>query len=144
MAIRFIIHERENQALYIKGCQHVDLLKQWVYSLSKSISLQRQKHSLNVIQKLPFVNNPLDFLENKKVIQKINQAISSLQVSFDIEYIKLLTAFAAALLLYKNCQRSRIVQNLTIEEFHKRQQMLIMLSFHVLITKPALREEHSW
>ena len=72
MAIRFIIYERENQALYIKGCQHVDLLKQWVYSLSKSISLQRQKHSLNVIQKLPFVNNPLDFLENKKVIQKIN------------------------------------------------------------------------
>ena len=55
------------------------------------------------------------------MIQKINQAISSLQVSFDIEYIKLLTAFAAALLLYKNCHRSRVVQNLTIEEFHKRQ-----------------------
>ena len=66
MAIRFIIHERENQALYIKGCQHVDLLKQWVYSLSKSISLQRQKHSLNVIQKLPFVNNPLDFWKIKR------------------------------------------------------------------------------
>lgn len=123
MAIRFIIHEQhEDQSLYFKGCQYIDLLKQWVSSLSKPISLQRQKHSLSVIQKLPTVNSPLEFLENPNVIKKLNQAIASLQVSFDIKDIKLLTAFAAALLLYTNCQRSGVVQNLTIEEFNMRQK----------------------
>ena len=123
--IRFIMHEQEeDQALYIKGCRYLDLIKQWVYSLSKSISLQRQRHSLNIIQKLPSVSNPLNFLENPTVNLKVQHAIACLKVSFDIKDVKLLTAFAAAVLIYRNCQRSGVVQNLTIDEFDHRQQAI--------------------
>lgn len=121
MAIRFAMHNEEDQELYIKGCRYIDLIKQWVYSLSKSISLQRQRHSLNIIQKLPSVNNPLNFLENPLVNLKIQHAIACLKTSFDIKDVKLLTAFAAAVLIYRNCQRSGVVQNLTIQEFDQRQ-----------------------
>ena len=114
-------NQEEDQELYIKGCQYIDLIKQWVYSLSKSISLQRQRHSLNIIQTLPSVSNPLNFLENPKVNLKVQHAIACLKMSFDINDVKLLTAFAAAVLVYGNCQRSGVVQNLTIKEFDQRQ-----------------------
>ena len=73
-------------------------------------------------QKLPSVSNPLNFLENPTVNLKVQHAIACLKVSFDIKDVKLLTAFAAAVLIYRNCQRSGVVQNLTIDEFDHRQQ----------------------
>ena len=122
LAIRFTMHTQEDdQVLYVKACRYLDLIKQWVYSLSKSISLQRQRHSLNIIQELPSVGNPLNFLENPTVNLKVQHAIECLQVSFELEDVKLLTAFAAALLIYRNCQRSGVVQNLRIDEFERRQ-----------------------
>ena len=121
LAIKFIMHMQDNQALYVKGCRYLDLIKQWVYSLSKSISLQRQSHSLSIIQELPSVGNPLIFLENPTVNLKVQHAIECLKVSFQLNDVKLLTAFAAALLIYRNCQRSGVVQNLRVDEFERRQ-----------------------
>ena len=51
--------------------------------------------------------------------------IKSLNNSYeDTEHIKikLLIAFAAALIIYENCQRSGVVTNLTIEEYENRQR----------------------
>ena len=85
LAFRFIMHQQEeDQALYIKGCRYLDLIKQSVYFLSNSISLQRQKHSLNIVQKLSSVRNPLNFLENPTVNLKAQHAIACLKISFDI------------------------------------------------------------
>ena len=121
LAIRYVMHNQdEDQALYIKGCRYIDLIKQWVYSLSKSISLQRQRHSLNIVQQLPSISNPLDFLEDHQVNLKVQHAIACLKISFDIKDVKLLTAFAAAVIVYRNCQRSGVVENLTVGEFNER------------------------
>jgi len=122
MAIGFIIHENaDNQNLYIHGSQHRDIIKQWVKSLAKKISMQRQKHSMVAIKNLQSTSNPIPFIENEQVINKAHECIASLKKSFEISDIKFLTAYGAALLLYGNCQRPGVIQNLTMEEFDQRE-----------------------
>ena len=72
------------------------------------------------IHNLPNTSNLVTFLENPEVVKKVNECMTSLTRSFHISNIKLLTAHAAAILLYSNCQRSGIIQNLT-EEFNQRE-----------------------
>ena len=122
MAIGFVIHENaDHQHVYIRGSQLRDTIKQWVKSLAKNIAIQRQKHSMVVIKKLPNTRNPITFLERSDIINEVQESIRSLKKSFDISDIKIVTAYGAALLLYGNCQRSGVVQNLTTEEFQQRE-----------------------
>ena len=125
MAIKFILHENQlNQEMYIKGCRIIDNLSQWIHSLSKHISLQRQQHGIRVINQLPSTADPFKFLEDEEVHIRIKNTIASLKTSYeDTSYIKikLLIAFAAALIIYENCQRSGVVTNLKTSEFKNRQ-----------------------
>ena len=79
MAVKFIIHTQDativNQELYIRGSMLIEIMTQWCHSLSKAIALQRQQHSLRVIQKLPLINDPHEFLENDKVTKHLNVAM---------------------------------------------------------------------
>ena len=124
MAIKFILHNGTDQQIYIKGCRVIDTLSQWIHSLSKRISLQRQQHGIKVINELSAISHPFKFLEDEELSIRIQNTIASLQKSYeDTSYnkIKLLIAFAAALILYENCQRSGVVTNLTTAEFENRQ-----------------------
>ena len=71
MAIKYVIHTEDSmmkdQDLFIRGSMLLELLSQWGHSLSKAVALQRQQHSLRVIQKLPLTVDPHEFLENEKV-----------------------------------------------------------------------------
>ena len=59
MAIKFILHNGTHQEIYIKGCRVIDTSSQWIHSLSKHISLQRQQHGIKVIHELPAISHPL-------------------------------------------------------------------------------------
>ena len=124
MAIKFILHQNQhNQDMYIKGCRIIDTISQWIHSLSKHISLQRQQHGIRVINELPSTADPSKFLQSEEVAIRINNTIASLETSYkDTDYIKikLLIAFAAALIIYENCQRPGVVTNLKISEFKDR------------------------
>ena len=63
-------------------------------------------------------------MKNIHLRAKIDSAILNLASSFDLKDVKLLTAYAACLLLYKNSQRSGVVENLTLKEFSQRQRKL--------------------
>lgn len=71
LAIKYVIHTEDsmmkNQDLFIRGSMLLELLSQWCHSLSKAVALQRQQHSLRVIQMLPLIDDPHEFLENEKV-----------------------------------------------------------------------------
>ena len=122
MAIGFIMHDNaENDQIYIRGSQVRDVIKRWIRSLSNSIAMQRQQHSMRVIHNLPNTSNAVTFLENPEVVDRVNECIKSLKRSFHLSDIKFLTAYAAAILLYGNCQRSGVIQNLTTEEFNQRE-----------------------
>ena len=124
MAIRFLMHDNDtNQAMYVKRCRIIDTLSQWIRSLSKQISIQRQRHGIKIINELPSTSDPFDFINNEVSI-RIKNTIASLKRSYDntcYKKIKLLTAFAAAVLVYENGQRSGVVTNLTINEVQNRQ-----------------------
>lgn len=122
MAISFIMHENaDNETVFTWGSQVRDIIKQWIKSLSKKIAMQRQQHSMRVIHHLPNTPDPITFLENTDVVGKVHNCMASLKKSFHLHDIKFLTAYAAALLLYGNCQRSGVIQNLTIEKFDNRE-----------------------
>ena len=91
MAIKFILHENgTDQDLYMKGCRTVDTLSQWIHSLSKKISLQRQQHGLKVIKEF-------NFLEDQEVTIRVQNIIELLKKSYentDYNKIKLLIAYA--------------------------------------------------
>ena len=65
------------------------------------------------------------FMQNEEICMTIKNTIKTLNNSKeDTKYnrIKLLIAYATALITYENCQRSGVVTNLTIEEFENRQR----------------------
>ena len=122
MAISFIMHENaDDEKVFIRGCQVRDIIKQWIKSLSKKIAMQRQQHSMRVVHNIPNTPDPITFLENAEVVDKVHECMASLKKSFHLYDIKFLTAYAAALLLYGNCQRSGVIQNLTTDEFDNRE-----------------------
>lgn len=125
MAIQFILHEldtncKDNVDVYLKGSRLIDLLTQWTKSLSKAIAVQRQQHGLKMSDKVTDTADPYEFLENTEVLRKVTIAKQNLQTSFHQADIQLITAYAAALILYKNAQRSGVIQNLTTDEFDMR------------------------
>ena len=61
---------------------------------------------------------PQSHLEHKEAKEKVKIVRENLRVGkFDVQDIKLLTAFAVAILVYKNGQRSEVADNLAINEF---------------------------
>ena len=76
MAIKYLIHKDDytmkNQDLYIRGNMLLELMSNWGHSLYKPIALQRQQHSLKMMNKLPLVLDPDEFLENENVCKMIN------------------------------------------------------------------------
>ena len=63
-------------------------------------------------------------MKNTHLWAKVDSAILYLALSFDSKDVELLTAYAACLLLYKNSQRSGVIENLTLKDFSQRQQKL--------------------
>ncbi|XP_065906802.1 uncharacterized protein [Dysidea avara] len=125
LAIKYVIHAEDsmmtNKELFIKGSRLLELLTQWCLSLSKAIALQRQQHSLTITEQLPLVLDPQEFLENRKVQHNVQEARTVLGEGFDKPAAKILTAYAAACVVYGNGQRSGVVTNLRIVEFNQRQ-----------------------
>ena len=125
MAIQFVLHETEESHhdlnLFVKGTHLVNLLSQWTKSLSKSIAIQRQKHGIKMSKDVAIISDPYDFLESREVKTRLEKAKDSLkEEEIDISDVKLLTAYAAAKIVYTNSQRSGVIKNLTIEEFEAR------------------------
>ena len=89
-------------------------------------SNDRQQHALKVIDTLA-IQSPTQaasqLLNNTHLLTKMHLVISNLGSLFDTRDIKLLTAYAASLVLYRNNQRSGVIQNLTLKEFSQRKQV---------------------
>ena len=71
MAIGFIMHENaQNDMIYICGSQVRDIIQRWIRSLSNSIAMQWQQHSMWVVYNMPNTSNPVTFLENPEVVNE--------------------------------------------------------------------------
>lgn len=79
------------------------------------------EHSMRGIRNLPNISNLVTFLENPEVVKKVNECMTSLKRSFHISNINFLIAHAAGILLYRNCQRLGVIQNLT-EQFNQSER----------------------
>ena len=142
MATQFIMHKtyETNIELCAKGIRIINLLTQRIKSLSKSIAMQRQRHSIKMIETVATTEDPCKFLHSKRVKQKLHSAKRNLIQKLNGKNdIKLITAYAAAKIIYTNSQRSGVIQNLTIEEYDMR---TINVLSHVLIIRLDLKDGH--
>ena len=95
-------------------------LKGWCHLLGKSIAIQRQQYSAKVADEQPLAEEPEGFLANKEVTEKLQCAIRALETGMNKRNMQLLTAFCVAMILYYNGQRSGVIENVTIDEYHNR------------------------
>ena len=118
-AISFVAHQLFNDIKYHqKLTQYKYLLSTWIDSLRKLIALQRQERGIRLDSEVANTPSLIHCLENEEAKMKVAIATSNLRAGkFNIQDVKLLTAFAAAIILYKNGQRPGVVDNLTLEEF---------------------------
>jgi len=90
LAIKYVIHSEDsmmtNKELFVKGSRLLELLTQWCLSLSKSIALQRQQHSLTVTEQLPLVLDPQEFLDNKRVWRKKQIMVTTVYILYSYLY----------------------------------------------------------
>ena len=123
-AVDFVAHENFTDAkIHQTSLQYKTLLTSWINSLSKPIALQRQKRGIKLNSEVAHTTSPNLFLMDKEVKRKVSMATEKIRAGgFDTTDVKLLTAYAAALLVYKNSQRSGVVDNLTMEEFELKRE----------------------
>jgi len=80
--------------------------------------MEMQLHGIHMANKIEFTPDPYDFLENSDVLYHLRKAKANLAAENeekDPRDAKLLMAYAAACIIYKNGQWSGVVQNLTVE-----------------------------
>ena len=123
MAIEFLNHTHDNEEVYMKATRTMEMLSRWIKALSKAIGKQRQQHGIKVRSQLEN-DEPTKaasvFLSNAHLQAKVNCAVLNLAASFNANDVRLLTAYAASMILYENSQRSGMIENLTVEEFLAR------------------------
>ena len=126
MAIQFLIHEtnnsKDNLTFYVTGMHLINLLTQWTTSLSKVISVQRQKHGMKMSKKVKTTSDPYKFVNSKDTRDKLKIAAHNLQYTFERLDVQLVTAYAAAIMVYKNSQRSGVITNLTYKEYQMKKE----------------------
>ena len=109
--------------------------------------MQQQKRGIRQDSKVAHICSPNNSLEDKEAIKKVAIARENLRTGkFILQDVKLLTAFAAAIIMYKNGQGLGVADNLTLDEFelqrdhskeqvvipcvnHKRQELLVVQSW---------------
>ena len=72
-----------NIELYAKGMQIINLLRQQIKSLSKSIAMQRQRHSIKMSKTVATTEDPYKFLDSKRVKHKLHSAKHNLIQKFN-------------------------------------------------------------
>ena len=123
-AIDFIIYENlEDSKLAQRGLQYKELLNSWINSLSKQIKQQRHERGIMIDNEVAHTISPKEFLKSSKVKKKVSVSKENISRGLhETNDMKLITAYAAAILLYKNGQRSGVIDNLTVKEFQVRRE----------------------
>ena len=118
-AINFVAHQHFTDIdIHQSSAQYKDLLSTWINSLGKPIAFQWHKREIKLDSQVAHTRSPNNILEHKEAKEKVEIARENLRVGkFDVQDIKLLIAFAVAILVYKNGQRSEVADNLAINEF---------------------------
>lgn len=92
--------------------------------MSKQISIQRHERGVRIDSEVAHTSSPNNFFNSTQVKDKLSLAKQAIRKgNFIPSDIKLLTAYTATILLYKNCQRSGVIENLTIEECKLRWEL---------------------
>ena len=66
------------------------------------------------------MDDPCNMLKSKQLKAKIKDCIVNLKRSFDEDDAKLLTAYCTAQIVYRNLQRSGVIENVKVEEYLKK------------------------
>ena len=126
--IRYLIKKSDDDQITSNVYERFNrLITSWIESLSKARSTQQNKHSVKKM------DAEVDFLDSVAILEKLQKAMHK-GSRMSIDDAKLLTAYSASLLHYRNGHHSGAVRNLTINEFgnhrHLKGAVVIVVSKH--------------
>ena len=118
-AVRFIQLrlKEDDTVLYMKAQKVLDFITNSTKKMAKHIKLQRHKHAVKVASELPSMDDPCNMLKSKELKAKIKDCIANLERAFAEDDAKLLTAYCTAQIVYRNSQRSGVIENVKVEEY---------------------------
>jgi len=122
-AIRYLINKSDDDQNTSNVYERFNrLITSWIKSLSKARSTQQNEHSVKMDAEVDSVEEPYNFLDSVAILEKLQKAMQK-GSKMSIDDAKLLTAYSASLLHYRNGHRSGAVRNLTINEFGNRRHL---------------------
>ena len=118
-AVRFIqlSLQEDDTILYMKAQKVLDFIATSIKKMAKQIKMQRHKHAIEVANELPSMHDPSTMLKSNKLKEKIKHSIRNLETSFNEDDAKLLTAYCTGQILFRNSQRSGVIQNVKVREY---------------------------
>lgn len=99
-----LIHEtndnsKDNLTLYVIRMQPINTVDQVIV---ESHLCTMTKHGIKMSQRVNITSDPYEFLDSKGVKDKLKMTKHNLTYSFERQDIQLVTAYAAAIIVYKN------------------------------------------
>ena len=82
-------------------------------------------------EKVKTMSDPYKFINSKDTRDKLKMAAHNLQYTFERQDVQLVTAYAAAIIVYKNSQRSGVITNLTYKEYQMKKEKAPSTSLNV-------------
>jgi len=67
LALKFIRRCFDNEQLFYRTDKAISCIEDWIAGLSKHVSIQRKEHGLLVREKLPYLQDPNEFLNDPEV-----------------------------------------------------------------------------
>ena len=98
----------------------IQQLGKWHKSLRKEIRQQKTELQIRSRAEVGSSNNPDRFLESGKIVRGIEAALDG--ITCILQQHKLILAYVAAKIIYKNTQRPGVVQHMTIEEYKNKEE----------------------
>ena len=102
----------------MKAQKVLDYKTSLINQMSKQIKKQQHKYAIKVAYELPSMDDPYcTIFESVKLKTKIKDCKKTLKRSYSEDEDKLLTAYCTAQILYRNSQRSGVIENVKINEY---------------------------
>ena len=71
LAVKFAKRSIDDEQFYYRANRAIDSIEEWITGHSKDVNIQRREHGVAVREKLPYVQDPNEFLKDPEVCTKL-------------------------------------------------------------------------
>ena len=120
LVIEYILYLSDDASNITRCTKVMQQLGKWRKSLRKEIRQRKTELRIRSRAEVGSSNNPDAFLESGKIVRDVEAALDG--TTCTPQQHKLILAYVAAHIIYRNAQRPGVVQHMTIEEYENKEE----------------------